>query len=224
MKKVLSFVLCAVFVFCATGICFAEVDSAKQKNEVAERFSLGAEVDYYAFGNKHDDSEVQSAPMIKIVGEYAATENVAVNMKVGIAETDVKDTDEGIKVLKLDIVPIELNLKLQLPMMNNQFIPYAGGGLTYNIVSADWHNDLKNQLPSFGNWSVEAEDCLGGQLFAGLDFRPANNWSLYSEAGYSWAQSDIKYEINARPYYYASGNKELSLDSGFIGVGVKYLF
>ncbi len=224
MKKFFSFLVCALFVIVSVGICFAEENISQPKNEIAERFSLGTEIDYYAFGNKHDDSEVQGAPMIKIVGEYAVNENVAVNTKIGIASTDVKDTDEGTKVLKLDIIPIELNLKLQLPMMGNQLIPYAGGGLAYNIVSADWHNDLKNQLPPFGSRTLDAENCWGGQLFAGLDFRPAENWSLYAEAGYSWAQTDVKYEINARPYYYESGTAELSLDSGFVGAGVKYLF
>ncbi len=225
MKKFLSFVVCAFFVLASTGICFATVENIPQpKNEVAERFSLGTEIVYYGYGDKHDDSEVKGTPMFKVVGEYSVNENIAVNTKIGIAETDVKDTDEGTNVLKLDIVPIELNLKLQLPMMDNQLIPYAGGGLAYNIVSADWHNDLKNELPPFGSMTVDAEDCWGGQLFAGIDYRPISCLGIYAEAGYSFAQTDVKYEINARPYYYESGTAELSLDSGFLGVGVKYLF
>lgn len=229
MKKIFSLMVIACFVFVVTGggstNSFAAGNAyVKQQSEVAERFSLGAEIAYYAFGDEHDDSEVQGAPVFKIVGEYAVSENLAVNTKLGYISTDVEDAESGMNIAELYLVPLELNMQYQVSLLNNQLVPYIGGGIAYNFVGADVHNDLKSDLPSFASVSLDANNCWGGQLFIGIDYIPMDNLTLGVETGYSWAEADIDYSINALPYYSEAGTAEVSLDSWTIAANVAYRF
>ncbi len=138
-----------------------------------------ANINFGAFGTFNDASDVNET-LIGVGGKLETYINpqLSIDLRVSyeMAEVKFKDYDPYYghysQTFDVAILPIVVSLNWNIPV-NNQFIPYLGGGIGYYIPLKDIDD-------------ADAE--FGGNIHGGIKFRISNGVELFGEAKYRFLE------------------------------------
>ncbi|MBI1869839.1 MAG: outer membrane beta-barrel protein [Chlamydiae bacterium] len=208
-----------------------------EENSLKERFYFEPEAMVIVPGNDDENEELgkdelKPGPFIGSRIGFEVSPWTSLEFETGWAKIDEKF--EGEEVAELTMVPLFLNVKLDLTSGEARFSPYVyvGGGVIFNDYDLDISktieilNDILGvDLDSLGvTVSVDVGNAGAIQAGGGLLYRLNKNWSIFAEARYLHAQMDITATVATSDTEIQAILENEKLDMFIAGAGFRFNF